>query len=129
MPPYAADLAGLGPGFVRSANQLTCFGSDDSNVAYWAQSIGAVFSSGQILSSQFATASLQRGDLVQFYSSQHGYMHTAVATGDGDSVYSLWEYPEICTSRSTLTAMWAYAVSNDMLPAYVRTATPAWHRA
>jgi hypothetical protein len=129
MPPYAAGLAGLSPGFMGAANQLTCFGSGDadSSLAYWARSLGAPLSGPQIGPGQFATAGFQRGDLVQFYSDQHGYMHTAVATGDGTDVYSLWNVPVDYPVRVSLSALWSCAPSSAD-PLYVRTATPAWHR-
>jgi hypothetical protein len=131
MPPFAADLSGLGPGFMRTANQVTCFGTGPaaSTLDYWAGAQGAVFSSPQIVSGQFATVQLQRGDLVQFYSSQHGYMHTAVATGDGQDVYSLWNMPVDYPVRVTLSTLYNLAERNHMTPVYVRTATPDWHRA
>jgi hypothetical protein len=128
MPPYAASLADLYPDFMRTANQATCFGLGDAEsvLAYWARAIGALLSGPQITPAQFATTGLQRGDLVQFWSDQHGYMHTAVATGDGQDIYSLWNTPADYVVRVSLSALCAGAAETETR--YVRTAMPAWHR-
>jgi hypothetical protein len=129
--PYAADRAGLGPGFMPTANHVTCFGKGGAatTLDYWARSIGAQFSSGEIDRSQLSAVGLQRGDLVHFCIGDTP-LHTAVATGDGEWVYSLWHLPVNYPVRVTLSGLWDEAEEKMVLNlTHVRAATPSWHRA
>jgi hypothetical protein len=128
---YAADRIGLGPGFMRTANQITCFGmgAAASTLDYWARSAGAQFSSPQIVLSQLSTTGFQRGDLVHFCVGDTP-QHTAVATGDGEWVYSLWNLPVDYPVRVTASKLWKDAQKEMVLNlTHIRAATPSWHRA
>jgi hypothetical protein len=127
--PYAAERVGLGQGFMRTANHATCFGKGGAGTTleYWAQSIGAQLHGPEIVRSQLSTAGLQRGDLVHFYIGDTP-QHTAVATGDGEWVYSLWHMPVNYTVRVTLSDLWEDGLKKMVLNlTHIRAATPAWH--
>ena len=129
LPAYAADLAGLWPDFMRTASQITGhgLGGAGSLLEYWAAILGPGSSGPQITRSQFSTVQLQRGDLVHMFSNSFGAMHTAVATGDSDWVYSLWHTPVSNPVRVRLGTLWDASEKNK--PSYVRVDTPLWHRA
>jgi hypothetical protein len=120
--PYAAALAGLRPNFVAAARGRP---SGTGGSEYWAGTLGATFGTRQILRDDLATLALQRGDLVAFFAEGDVSTHMAVATGDRQDVYSLWNRPQYYPVRAGLADLWD---SEKAMPTvYAKTATPAWH--
>jgi hypothetical protein len=108
--PYAAALARLRPGFVAAANSRS--GSSAGGSEYWAETLGTDFGTEKVLWTDLPARRLQRGDLVAFYASgvregEDTSTHVAVATGDGQDVYSLWNRPQHYPVRVGLAELWA----------------------
>jgi hypothetical protein len=126
--PYAAALARLRPGFVAAANSRS--GSSAGGSEYWAKTLGTDFGTEKVLWTDLPALRLQRGDLVAFYASgvregEDTSTHMAVATGDGQDVYSLWNRPQHYPVRVGLAELWAGETTIPTI--YLKTAVPAWH--
>jgi hypothetical protein len=70
---------------------------------------------------------LQRGDLVAFYAEgikkdEDTSTHMAVATGDREDVYSLWNRPRYYPVRASLAELWDSETSMPTI--YLKTAIP-----
>jgi hypothetical protein len=94
--PYAAALARLRPGFVAAANSRSASSAGGSE--YWAGTLGTAFGTRKILRTDLSALRLQRGDVVAFYAKgikkdEDTSTHMAVAAGDRQDVYSLWNRP------------------------------------
>ena len=126
--PYAAALARLRPGFVAAANSRSASSAGGSE--YWAGTLGTAFGTRKILRTDLSTLRLQRGDLVAFYAKgikkdEDTSTHMAVATGDRQDAYSLWNRPRYYPVRVSLAGLWDS--ETNMPTIYLKTATPAWH--
>lgn len=122
--PYAAALAGLCPRFVDLA--LTPNTTDGTR--YWAQALGATMRDGTFKPGEVPSVRVERGDLVLFYNLNDTGIHTAIATGDAQMVYSLWNRP--ADNRHPLRAsIKDLCDSEDDLwkVTHVRIAVPPWH--
>jgi hypothetical protein len=128
---YAAAIAGLFPNFVETAIAET--GKLD-NSRYWVmRSGGTVDLATAFGPGKLDSLPLQRGDIVLFYGNDETLTseHTAVATGDAQGVYSLWEpqddylYPRLTTVQDLFKLR--INKSDDPPFTCVRTGTPGWH--
>lgn len=126
---YAAALAGLLPNFVEIA--ISEPGKLDKS-RYWimrsggAVDIGTPFGSGKLDGLR-----LQRGDIVLFYGNDVTLTseHTAVATGDSQGVYSIWEAQDdyVHVRLTTIQDLFKVRINDEPAFTCVRIGTPGWH--
>ena len=128
---YAAALAGLFPNFVEVA--ISEPGKLDRS-SYWVMRTGgAVDTATKFGPGKLDSLPLQRGDIVLFYGSDETLTseHTAVATGDAQGVYSLWEAQDDYVHPRLTTVQDLFKVrinkSDDVPFTCVRIGTPGWH--
>jgi hypothetical protein len=114
--PYAAALAGLCPGFFEAAVTRTGAGAGE----YWIHTLGGTLGSTKITPGELSGVQIQRGDFVVFYDDRDTSIHAAVATGDAQDVYSLWNRPEEFPVRVSIQSL---CEPDDYWPvAYVKIA-------
>jgi hypothetical protein len=119
--PYAAALAGLCPGFFEAAVTRTGAGAGE----YWIHTLGGTLGSTKITPGELPGVQIQRGDFVVFYDDRDTSIHAAVATGDAQDVYSLWNRPEEFPVRVSIQSL---CEPDDYWPvAYVKIAKLHWH--
>ena len=84
---------------------ITAAASGKASFKYWLQALRADPGEKQITRDQLDQTSFQRGDLIIFYAAGDVPIHLAVATGDKQNVYSLWntprDYPSTCLLRGS----------------------------
>ena len=125
--PYAAAVGGLLEGFITAA------ASGKASFKYWLQALRADPDEKQITRGQLGQTSFQRGDLIIFYAAGDVPIHLAVATGDKQNVYSLWNTPQQYPVNVAIERLWpagddpSMAVGG-MVTKCLRTATPGWHK-
>ena len=125
--PYAAAVGGLLEGFITAA------ASGRASFKYWLQALRADPGEKQITRDQLDQTSFQRGDLIIFYAAGDVPIHLAVATGDKQNVYSLWNTPCDYPVNVPIERIWPRGddpstAVGGMVPKYLRTATPGWHK-
>jgi hypothetical protein len=125
--PYAAAIGGLLTDFITTAT------SGKASFNDWLKALGADPGQKQITRDQLGQTSFQRGDLIIFCAAGNEYIHLAVATGDKQNVYSLWNTPRDYPINVPIEGLWpkdddASTAVGGMPTEYLRTATPAWHK-
>ena len=126
---YAAALAGLLPDFVQIA--ISAPEKFDKS-SYWIMRSGGTTDMATSYGpTKLDSLRLQRGDIVLFYNNDetHTSEHTAVATGDGQGVYSIWEPQDDYVNARLTTIQDLFKVMINFEPAFtcVRIGTPGWH--
>jgi hypothetical protein len=118
--PYAAALAGLFPGFLAAGRASFTGGASE----YWLGKLGGSLSDTEIVLDKLSSTRPERGDFVVFYNGDTS-IHMAVATGDGQEIYSLWDRPKSYPVRVSIQDLWE---SEKTMPvSHVKIGKPRWH--
>jgi hypothetical protein len=121
---YAAALTGLCPDFVRLA-----MGSrgDLEPGQYWVQASGGTVPEATVRREVLGDLTLRRGDFVLFYDDESAVrsVHMAMATGDAQRIYSLWDAQASFPVVTSIQELFALDMPDQLV--CVRAATPGWH--